>query len=272
MSEKMKNDRDLIVIFSKIYLFIRRYFIILLLFIITGIAYGCYKNHTAGYFFRKHLVVSSIVVEKYISTDIINSLQTLVADNNIKALAQKLNIPENAAASVMKIDTSTYHYRDNVGFMIDLSVYDSAYSDTITSGLLYFLNNNEYYRKNMQLFVEERQKLLNVLNHKQRSADTTSNGSKSLPQTSGGDMDIFSGYSSSEQIRWMDQKFRLQKDIEFGSKISVVDQSMIRVFAGIGLTKSLILYGIGIGLLGLILSLFIESLRLTRKYLKEQKK
>ncbi len=272
MSEKIKNDRDMIVIFSKIYFFIKRYFIILLMFIIVGIGFGWYENHTAGYFFRKHLVVSSIVVEKYISTDIINSLQTLVAENNIKALAQKLNIPEKAAASVMKIDTSTYHYRDNVGFMIDFSVRDSAYADTITSGLLYFLNNNEYFKKNMQLFVEERQKLFNILNYKHPSTDTILKASRPGQQNLGDDKNIFSGYSVSEQIRWMDQKFRLQKDIELGSKISLVDQSMTRVFAGIGLTKSLLLYGIGIGLLGIIFSLFVESLRLTRKYLREQKK
>ena len=63
MSEKNKNDRDLIVIISKVYQFIGRYFIILLLFLIMGLVYGWYKNRTAGYFYKQHLVVNSIVVE-----------------------------------------------------------------------------------------------------------------------------------------------------------------------------------------------------------------
>jgi hypothetical protein len=272
MTDKIKNDRDLIVIFSKIYLYIKRYYIILLLFAGMGIGYGWYKNHTAGYYFKKHLVLSSILVEKYISSDVVYSLQTLVADNNINALAEKLNIPKNAAASIIKIDTSTYHYKENVGFMVDLSFRDSIFADTITSGLLYFLNNNEYYRRNTQLFIQEKQKLLKSLNIRLKLADSLRNGSNSLYSTSQGENAIFVRSSSSEQIRLMDEKYRIEKDIEFGSKISLVNQSMGRVFEGIGLTKLLILYGFGFSILGILISLFIESLRLTRKYIKEQVK
>ena len=94
MSEKIKNDRDLIVIFSKIYLFIKRYYIILLLFIISWHWFGWFKNHTEGYYFQKHLILSSTVIEKYISTDIVYSIQMLVSDNNSELISQKLNIPK----------------------------------------------------------------------------------------------------------------------------------------------------------------------------------
>lgn len=272
MSETTNNNRDMIVAFSKIYLFLKRYFIILLLSIICGIGYGWYKNHYAGYYFKKHLLISSIVLEKHFSTDIISSIQILIEDNNTETLAKKLNIPKIAAASLIKIDTSSFHIRENLGFMIDFSFYDSVYADTITSGLMHLLNNNEYYQKNMQLFVKEKRKLLDALNLKQRLNDSIGEGANAIYSSSHGGNTVFVRSLSSEQIGLTEEKYRLEKDIEFGSKISVVNESMTRVFAGIGLTKSIILYGLGLGLLGIFLSLLIESLRLTLKYLKEQKK
>jgi hypothetical protein len=237
-----------------------------------GLVYGAYKNHTAGYYYKNHLVVSSVVIEKYISTDLVYSLQTLVNDNNTALLANKMNISEKAAASLIKIDTSTYHYKESIGFMVDLSFRDSAYADTLSAGILYFLNHNEYISKNLKLFVQEKQKQLAVLHHRLGSADTNHMAAASVFGAAHGENAVFVRSSTAEQLRMMDEKYRLEKDIDLGSKISLVDESMGKVFAGLGLTKSLILYGLGIGLLGVFLSLFIESLRLTRKYLKEQKK
>ena len=271
MSEKNKNDRDLIMIISKVYQFIGRYFIILLLFLIMGLVYGWYKNYTAGYFYKRHLVINSIVIEKYLCTDMVYSLQTLVTDNSLDALAKKMNIPEKAAASIIKFDTSTFHYRENVGFIVDLSYRDDQYADTLTSGLLYFLNNNEYNRKNMQLFIQERQKMLKAINNRLGSSDSTNLGATSVFSASHGENAVFIRSASSEHMRTMEEKYRIEKDIELGKQISLVEKTTGKVFAGMGLTKSLILYGLGIGILGVFLSLFIESLRLSRKYLKEQK-
>jgi hypothetical protein len=272
MSEKIKDDRDLIVIFSKIYLFIKRYYIILLLFFSAGIAFGYYKNHVEGYYFQKHLILSSTIIEKYISTDMVNSIQMLVLDNNSELISQKLNIPIEAAASIIKIDTGTFHYKENIAFIIDFAFRDIKYADTLTSGFLYYLNNNEYYRKNMQLFIQKRQKILEALNLRLKLTDTLHNmSSTSIFSTSQGENAIFLRSSFSEQIHLIDEKYRIEKDIEFGSKISLIEESMRRVYTGIGVTKSLILYGLGIGLFGVFLSLLIESMRRTRKYLKEQK-
>jgi len=270
MNDKMKNDRDLILIFSKIYLFIKRYFIILLLSAIIGIIFGWYKNHSAGYYFKKHLIVSSIVVEKYISSDMVYSLQKLVADNNFDVLAQNLNIPEKAAGSIIKIDTSTFRYRENIGFLIDFSFRDRIFEDTITSGFLYYLNNNDYFKKNTQLFIQEKRKLLDAINRSSESPENSLSSPNSTLSESQSEKTLFIRSASSEQIRLMDEKYRIEKDIEFGSKVSLISQSTARVFAGLGLTKSLLLYGLGIFILGVLLTLLIESLRLTRKYIKEQ--
>lgn len=271
MKEQIKNNQDLIMLFARIYLFIKKYFIILIIFFIAGIVYGYYKNHASGYYFKKHLTINSIVVPKDISLDMVKSLQLLIDENNTPVLAQKLNIPEDAAASLIKIDTTTFHIRQNIGFIVDLSFRDSSYSDTITSGLVYFLNHNEYFQKHVKLFLREKQNILESINNKLGINDSTQEGSEPLYSSIQSQNILFFRSASSEQIRLMKERYETEKDLEFGSKISLVDETLVKVPAGIGLLKSVILYGLGIGILGIVLSLFIESLCLTRNYLRQQK-
>lgn len=271
MKEQIKNNQDIIMLFARIYLFIKRYFILLIIFIVAGIVYGYYKNHASGYYYKKHLTINSIVVPKDISLDIVKSIQLLIDANNTSALAQKLNIPVDAAASLIKIDTSTFHIRQNIGFLVDLSFRDSSYADTITSGLVYFLNHNEYYQKHVKLFLREKQNILESINNKLGINDSTQEGSEPLCSSIQSRNTLLERSASSEQVRLMEEKYETEKDLEFGSKISLVDETLVKVPAGIGLLKSVILFGLGIGILGIILSLFIESLRLTRRYLKQQK-
>ncbi|MFH0867221.1 MAG: hypothetical protein V1904_13585 [Bacteroidota bacterium] len=271
MTEQSKDNQEVVLIFARIYLFIRRYFFIFLIFILAGIVYGYYKNSSSGYYYKKHLTFSSIVVHKDISLDIVKSLQLLIDENNSTAIAKKLNIPVSAAASMMSVDTSSYRNKLNLGFVVDILFRDSAYGDTLTSGLIYFLNHNEYHQKNMQLFIEEKQNILVAVNKKLRAIDSANEGSNTSYSAVRGENAILVKSSSSEQIRLMEEKYELEKDIEFGSKITLMDETMVKVFSGIGLTKSFILYGLGFGILGLMLSLFIESLRLTRKVLQQRK-
>jgi hypothetical protein len=270
MSENRKSEQDLIFIFARIYLFIKRYFIIFILFLIFGVSYGYYKSSSSGYFFKKHLVISSIVVEKEISFEIIKSVLMLLEENNTSGLSQKLRIPVNAASSIMKIDTGSFHNKKNIGFVLDLSIRDSSYADTITAGLLNFMNNNKYYLKNVELFVKGKQEILQTINNKLKIIDSTHENSNSIYSSIRGENSILVKSSSSEQIRLLEEKNRLETDIEFGSKISVVDESMGRFFSGMSLGKSIILNGMGMFIIGLLISVFLELVRLTRKYLKQK--
>lgn len=271
MKESSSSSQDMIMLFAQIYLFIKRYFIILILFILAGIFCGYYKNHSAGYFYKKHLAISSIVVPKDISLDIINSLQLLIDENNASGLSKKLNIPVNAAAALIKIDTVTYHNRQNIGFMVDLSFRDSTYADTITAGFISFLNNNAYIQKNIRLFMNEKERVLKSIDERLKIVDSTGEGNDPVYSSIQSKNTILVRSASSELVHLMEERYQAKKDIEFGSKISIVDDTLVKMNSGIGLTKSIILYVLGFGILGVLLSLLIESIRLTKKFLKEQK-
>lgn len=271
MTEQTKDSQELILIFVRIYFFVKRYFFILLIFIIAGIAYGYYSHSCSTYFYKKHLGLSSNVINKDINTDIIKSLQPLIDEQNTAVIARKLNISDDAAASITRIDTNSYRNKLNLGFIIDITFSDSSYSDTLTSGLLYFLNHNEYYQKNRKIYIEDKQNILAVINEKLGIQDS------SLKQLPANQLIMHCvaynphALSSDEEIMLLEKKFELEKEI-LDSEYTVVEDSTAQVYTETTLLISILIYGAGFCIMAILLLLLIESISQTRKHLKEHKR
>jgi len=265
MEENIKNERDLVLIFSSIYQFIKRYFLILLFFLIAGIAYGFYKNNISTYNYKKHLAISSNVISKEICLEIVKSIQPFIDGNNSFTIAEKLNIPVKAAASIIDIDTSANRNKINNGFIVDILLKDSSFVDTITYGIIHFLSQNEYYQKNLQLYLNEKQNILKTINYKLNSANSEESQGVSSEKHE------IVKCSSIEQINLLEKKYELEKDIKFESKFTILNETTVKIYIGIGLLKSILLYGVCFGIIGLIITLIIETSSLTRKFLKQRK-
>ncbi|HRS54671.1 MAG TPA: hypothetical protein P5250_08185, partial [Bacteroidales bacterium] len=85
------------------------------------------------------------IISNYITTDLINSLQ-LYINEDVNTLAKKMNINVEAANTIVNIESGSYDKQNN-GFWVDLYINSNKYSDTITIGLLYYINNNKFYKE-----------------------------------------------------------------------------------------------------------------------------
>jgi len=271
MKDQDNENKDIIPIIAHTYLFIKRYMIILLIFIVCGIILGFLKSNSNVFHYKKHLTLNSIVVHKEVSIDIVKSLQLLIANGNSDILAKKMNIPEQAAASIKSIDTSTFKNKFiDIGFGLDITFADVKYSDTISAGVLYLFNNNEYYKKNIDLFLKEKQSILDNINEKLKAGGITNspNENNYLPVRSDNSMLVRT--TSTDFVRLLEKKFEVERDIEFGKKITIVEDTQGKIPVGIGMKKSVFLYGLAFTILGIVLALIIESLRLSKTYFKKK--
>jgi len=76
--------------------------------------------------------------------------------------------------------------------------------------------------------------------------------------------------TSSDLVRLLEKKYETEKEIEFGRQVTIIEDTQGKISTGIGLGKSIVLYGLLGVLAGILLTLFIESLRLTRPYLRKK--
>lgn len=264
MIETSEKNQDIVNILTNVYIFIKRYFIILLVFLIAGIALGIYKKYTSSFYYTKHIIFNSRVVPNLISLDLIKSLQLYINSGDINGLAEKLAIPEEAASTLSVIDTGSFKSKEIIGFWINLSAGSDKYLDTITSGILYYINNNQYIRENSELYTRERKKILSMITEKMSRIDSSFTKSQ-IPFTSVGSENAgLVRTFTAEYINLLEKKGETEQEIRFGSKISIVDEYVNKIYRVSSLSKSIILYGIGIGIIGLFISLLIESIRLVR--------
>ncbi|HNX07764.1 MAG TPA: hypothetical protein PKL96_09290 [Bacteroidales bacterium] len=271
MKEANNDNRDVVQLLTTIYSFIKRYFIILILAIICGIVIGVIKGKSGAYQHKKHLTINSIVVPKEVSIDMIKSIRILVGSNNNDLLARKMNIPEDAAASIISIDTSTFRNKlINIGFGVDIAYADSKFSDTISAGILYLFNNNEYYKKQISLFLQEKQTILDNINRKLIENGISKEEIENTLLTVRSDNSMMVKTSSSDLVRLLEKKYETEKEIEFGRQVTIIEDTQGKIFSGIGLGKSIVLFGLSGILAGILVSLFLESLRLTRPYLRKK--
>jgi len=141
----MNNDNNYISIIANAYLYLKKYFIIFIVFITVGILFGIFRYHSIINIFKKHIIFNSGIISNYITTDLINSLQ-LYINEDVNTLAKKMNINVEAANNIVNIESGSYDKQNN-GFWVDLYINSNKYSDTITRGLLYYINNNKFYKE-----------------------------------------------------------------------------------------------------------------------------
>jgi hypothetical protein len=264
MNQSTPNGQDMAAILTGIYLFIRRYFIILILFLLAGTATGIYKKFNASGHTAAHVIFSSPAVSNNMTLNLITALSPYISNGNSDILAEKLVIPAEAAASIMSIDTGSIKSRKNIGFWLDINIRDKKWADTITSGITAYVNNNEFFRYNSELYFRDKQNILKLINNRLGISGIEDD---SLPNT---DLQV-SGVGVVEYINMMEKKSETELDIIYQGKLTVVEKHLAEVAGGRSMTKSIILYGLLIFIPGLLLCLVLESLRIVRLRLKQMK-
>jgi len=267
-----QSSKDYVAILAGFYLFVGRYYILLIVFILAGLATGIYRSQNSSVSYSKRIIYSSHLLSDEISADMIKSLQYHIDYGNYDKLAQKLNITEEASKTVRRFIIYSYKSEKDIGFNVEIRLNSDVYADTVAKGLTYYFNNNEYINKLSEVYVSERKKIIEQIDNSTGHIQniTENNSTPPLSKLPFLKNDSFKGEQS--KIELLIKKAELEADILSKGKINIIDDYYNVIRSGSNITQSVTMYVIGFGFFSLFIGLLIDSFRKVRVHLKESRK
>ncbi|MDX2189101.1 MAG: hypothetical protein SFY32_04490 [Bacteroidota bacterium] len=180
-----RDEIDLLELFKKaIDLFKRRYKL-LLLFVFLGIAEGFFYYTIATPLYKSTLIANSEVLRNEYVTILFNNLNELIKEDNSDQLASYLHISKEEAKSIAKIQATKVELKElkvenssqtlTNTFQIEVMVEETKYLDSIQKGIIYYIQNNEFVRKKVELQRNLYQTMISKINSEILKLDTTRN-------------------------------------------------------------------------------------------------
>jgi hypothetical protein len=133
--------------------FVHRYFVLLLLFVIAGSAYGYINFKVSPAYYKLSTVVRHTELTSATFGRMVTSLNDLATSGSTRRMADALKLPESMAGQVRSInaysiekfdlqkDTSSEKERT---LLIEVTVRDPGIADTLQNALVGYFNGNDY--------------------------------------------------------------------------------------------------------------------------------
>ncbi len=271
MSEKRNDEIDLIELFLKFYIFIKKNFWFLF---ISGIIGGCLGYSTK--FITKEYYESSMLVESYtLSNDLIieyiNGFQNILLDENYQYLNTKTGLEEIESEAINEIIAKKLYdeiNEENLKYIkVSVKSNSNLLFENLSTGLLKYFISQKYVMNEIELFVEQNNTLISKIDDEIKQLEKLQQ--KTITQTpSKGDVNIYNDQKSfqSELLGLLKEKQYREKLLKFATPFRVIQDFTIYQRP---ITKSKTYALAGALILGFIAFLYLAFKRINIK-LKEQ--
>ncbi len=160
MKEQVNNEIDLMTLFIKLFRFIKKNMLFLVILFILGGVLCFAKQMFAKKYYESDAVGLVFNVSTPIVLDLINSVDNYIIDNNVQVLSQKLNISTNAASNIKCIKADTI---EGNRFRLTVQIYDNNILDSLKHGFVNYINTNEYIKKRVDLKLSQNNLMINKI-------------------------------------------------------------------------------------------------------------
>jgi hypothetical protein len=155
-----------------VYQFLKRNLLIIAITTVFGVALGFLYTSQKSKYYETELVGFSNVIDKTTLLEIANPLTALVEQKNFTELAIKLGITPEEASQIRALEfTESRHLvtshapkttDQKLGelIIIKAAIYDQQIIKTLSSGIVYYLENNPLVSKTNQLMIRKNQTLI----------------------------------------------------------------------------------------------------------------
>jgi len=251
------TEIDLIEVFINIALFFKRYLKLFIGSILLGLILAFIFYARSPKIYKSDITVLAANKQVYI-----NKLESLNEEFNSYNVSKKLNISEDIAKSIVKIEPERLFSEDvdkegnkqeYSNFKIYVSVLDTSVFSDVKKGLKFFAENDEYYQQVFKISNSQREELINYINQEINKLDSLrlenkNNQSVYIENKSNTNSEILSLFIKKQDLQKTNQLvkiFRVIKGFEKGLKPKKSKKMPI-----------LIVFAVSI--LGFFIALFIE--------------
>lgn len=254
----MKNqdkEIDILTLIARIVNFIKKYFLVLVIFTILGVIGGFIHFYCSKEVYKTKLIASSPIFDNRIVYELLEPLKIHIKNNQNDSVANKLNINSDVAASIhaLSFDTTV-----NRTLIVNLEVFSKENIKVICNGIIDFLNDIEYinrqvnYKKKeltdyIAIIDNEISKLNNLQDAMLRNAQLASN------------LSISNTYS--EMLTLVERKRELEKELSGLTSFQIINANIVFDTSKSSVIKSLLVFTFLGAFLGFCIAIFIDLKR-----------
>ncbi len=291
--ENNKNEIDLLELLIKIYLYLIKYWWILLISIFVGIIFTFIKNKSSLKTYSSSMIVSAKQDNDYmyavtfkefskryeknpaeIIIGIINQTNELIKNGNLSVLAKKMKLSESDLNGIKSI-SSEYNFEKGQapGNIIKITAKssDNHVFNKLGGGIIYLINNNSYVKEKE---IEDSLMLTQIIKKiDSKLNELDSLQVKFLKDGKINDLIIFNNNSFfGESVMLASLKEKLVKELQNIEQIKTVEDFYIPKPVSTSLKMPLIINSILFLFIGLVIISFIVFNKKARSFNQKRKK
>lgn len=251
-----KNEIDIISLIVWVLNFVKRYFILIVVFIVLGISAGLIDFYFGRNYYNTKFIASSPVINNQIVYELVEPIKYYINHEMYDSVAHKLSLTEDAAKDIRKISIDTSL---NQAVVIDMELYKKDNTELIKTGLINYINGIPYVissiegkRAELDKYLKDLNKEISELNELQSAVLQSIEGNKANNITVDG---MFN-----EMMLLYDRKLLLQAEYNSLQSFKVINNNMIFDEEN-SLIKSLLLFSAIGFLFGVVVSSILDVRR-----------
>ncbi|NOZ36059.1 MAG: hypothetical protein GXO80_12270 [Chlorobi bacterium] len=290
--ENNRNEIDLLELLIKIYLSLKKYWLILLISVLAGIVFTVVKNIYSVKSYSSSMAVAVKQDNDYmyaltfrefskryeknpaeIVTGIINQADELIKSGNISLLAKKMNISKSDLSGLKSI-SSEFNFKkgEAPGSIVQITANSSEEGvfNKLGTGILYLINNNAFVKGKTSEDSLMLVRIIKKIDIKLYELDSLQ--SKFLKNGTINDLIIFKNNSFfGESVKLTSLKEKINKDLKNLKEVKLVENFYIPKSKSASMKVPLLLNSIIFLFFGIIIIVFIEFNKKAKSFEQNQK-
>jgi len=291
--ENNRNEIDLLELLIKIYLYLKKYWWILLLSVSAGIIFTFVKKSSSVKTYNSSMIISAKQNDNYmyavtfkefskryeknpaeVITGIINQTDGLIKSKNFDVLAKKMNLKPDDIKGLKSISSD---YKIEKGeapgniVKIKASANNKDVFINLGKGIEYLINNNKYVKANISKDSVMLVNIIQKIDIKLKELDSLQ--SKFLKDGKFSDLIIFKDNSFfGESVMLVSLKEKLNKELQNLKQAEIVEDFYIPQPEVVSLKMSVIINVIVFLFIGFMIIIFILFNKKAKSFEQDQKK
>src|SRR5690554_3607327 len=235
----MKNqdkEIDILTLIARIVNFIKKYFLVLVIFTILGVIGGFIHFYCSKEVYKTKLIASSPIVDNRIVYELLEPLKIHIKNNQNDSVANKLNINSDVATSIhaLSFDTTV-----NRTLIVNLEVFSKENIKVICNGTIDFLNDIEYINRQVNYKKKELTDYIAIIDNEISKLNNLQDAMLKNAQLAS-NLSISNTYS--EMLTLVERKRELEKELSGLTSFQIINANIVFDTSKSSVIKSLLVF------------------------------
>jgi uncharacterized protein YaaR (DUF327 family) len=266
MQIKTNEEIDLIEVSIKVFKFLKKRMLLIIVFGFLSAAFGGYKSYKENNYFKTFFVAYSTNIPSDIIINVIETIQLNIEEGNIKELVADLSIKPEQAENLRDLKVELISgSQEGTLLKIKLEINNGENLNEVKNAIADYVRNHKFIKERINLFNSQRIELIKVLDNKISQLDRKHISQEEKPlQLSSHKEEIYlltSNYTYRELVDLYERKQGIERQLQLSKEFEVIEDLAPLVKTS-ELVGDIIIAGFFGLIVGLGFSIFLEFRKL----------